>query len=599
MAIIGIDLGTTNSLACIYRNGRAELIPNELGEYKTNSVVSMMEDGSVLVGAAAKERLITHPESTAASFKVWMGTERLISLGKKNFKPEELSSLVLKQILQDARQYLGESVEEAVISVPAYFNDNQRCATKLAAQLAGLTVKRLINEPSAAALYYRHSMQEQDDSQMMVIDFGGGTLDVSIVECFENIIEITAIAGDNHLGGNDIDRAIVTYFCEQNGLSMEKLDSYALSSLYRQAEEAKIALSQRDAGVSVVLMQADNRYSMTLTNALLRQLCEPIFRKVRTVISRAMKDRPREGKINEVILVGGSAQLTVFCDYLEELFGRRPAIRENTDEMVALGVGLCAGIKERAEDLQDLVMTDVCPFSLGVATYNDTKDENPHMAFLIQRSSMLPASHQDNFYTLFNNQQKLRFEIYQGEGYHASDNLKLGELEVRVPPGMAGQQYATVTFTYDIDGILHVSARSSGGDYRERMILNSRFQPGDAALQQAHERISQIQLAARGNQEDQLLLETAMRLYTQMTGNERERVAELIRYFEQNRQNGGLIQMEKARREMRKQLAAIEIYLYADPLAMKFWWDDDDEEDDADGEDNDDGEDDDDEEDDE
>lgn len=582
MAIIGIDLGTTNSLACVYRNGRTELIPNELGEYKTNSVVSMMEDGSVLVGAAAKERLITHPESTAASFKVWMGTERLISLGKKSFKPEELSSLVLKQILQDARQYLGEPVEEAVISVPAYFNDNQRCATKLAAQLAGLKVKRLINEPSAAALYYRHSMQEQSDSQMMVIDFGGGTLDVSIVECFENIIEITAIAGDNHLGGNDIDRAIVAYFCEQNGLSMEKLDSFALSSLYRQAEEAKIALSQRDTdtGVSVVLRQEDDKYSMVLTNKLLRQLCEPIFRKVRAVISRAMKDRARVGKINEVILVGGSAQLMVFCDYLEELFGRRPAVQGNTDEMVALGVGLCAGIKERAEELQDLVMTDVCPFSLGVATYNDARDKNPHMAFLIQRSSMLPASHQGDFYTLSNNQQKLRFEIYQGEGYYASDNLKLGELEVRVPPGMAGEQYATVTFTYDIDGILHVSARSSGGDYRERMILNSRYQPGDTALQQAHERIAQIQLAARGNQEDQLLLETAMRLYAQTTGYEREQVARLIQYFEYNRQSRDLIQMEKTRREMRKQLAAIEIYLYADPLDMDFWADDDDGEDD-------------------
>ncbi len=180
MAIIGIDLGTTNSLACIFRNGRTELIPNELGTYKTSSVVSLLEDGTVLVGAAAKERLISNPQSTAASFKVWMGTERLIPLGGRSFLPEELSALVLRQILQDAQRYLGEPVEEAVISVPAYFNDNQRSATKLAAQLAGVTVKRLINEPSA--LYHRHCTQEQEDRQMMVIDFGGGTLDVSIVE---------------------------------------------------------------------------------------------------------------------------------------------------------------------------------------------------------------------------------------------------------------------------------------------------------------------------------------------------------------------------------------------------------------------------------
>ncbi len=589
MAIIGIDLGTTNSLACIYRDGRAELIPNELGKYKTNSVVSMMEDGSVLVGAAAKERLITHPESTAASFKVWMGTERQISLGKRNFKPEELSAFVLKQLLQDAERYLGEPVEEAVISVPAYFNDSQRCATKFAAQLAGLTVKRLINEPSAAALYHRYSSQTQDDSQMMIIDFGGGTLDVSIVECFENIIEITAIAGDNHLGGNDIDSAIVAHFCEQNGLTENQLDSSALSSLYRQAEEAKIALSRNgdktetfraitngaETEASMAIRQGEVLYGLTLTNSLLWQLCEPIFRKVKAVISRAMKDKGSACRINDVVLVGGSAQLTVFCDYLEELFGRRPVVCANTDETVALGVGLCAGIKERAQELQELVMTDVCPFSMGVATYNDARDNNPHMAFLIQRSSMLPASHQGNFYTLFDNQQKLRFEIYQGEEYFVSDNLKLGELEVRIPPGPAGQQYATVTFTYDIDGILHVSAHGSGGDHRERMILNSRFQAGDKALEQAYERISQIQLAAGGSQEDQLLLETAMRLYAQMTGNERERVADLIQFFERHRESGDLIQMEKARREMRKQLAAIEIYLYTDPLDLDFWADDD------------------------
>ena len=218
MAIIGIDLGTTNSLACVYRNGRAELIPNELGEYKTSSAVSILPDGAVLVGAAAKERLVSHPESTAASFKTWMGTQKTITLGDRQFKPEELSALVLRQLLEDACRYLDEPVEEAEISVPAYFNDNQRCATKLAAQLAGLTVKRLINEPSAAALYHCYSTQG-GDGQRMIVDFGGGTLDVSIVDCFENIIEITSIAGDNRLGGDDIDQAIVAYFCKDNGLT--------------------------------------------------------------------------------------------------------------------------------------------------------------------------------------------------------------------------------------------------------------------------------------------------------------------------------------------------------------------------------------------
>lgn len=289
-----------------------------------------------------------------------MGTQKVLTLGTQRFKPEELSALVLRQLLEDARRYLGEDVEEAVISVPAYFNDDQRCATKLAAQLAGLTVKRLINEPSAAALYHRYSTQS-GDSQMMIVDFGGGTLDVSIV---------------------------------------------------------------------------------------------------------------------------------------------------------ALGVGLCAGIKERAEDLQDLVMTDVCPFSLGVATYSYRGDKTPHMAVLIPRSSMLPASHQGTFCTMYDNQRALRFEIYQGEGYFASENLKLGEVEVQVPPGPSGEQSATVTFTYDIDGILHVSARSSGGDQRDRLILNPNLHLSEAEREKVMARISEIQLAAQGSQKEQLLLERALRLGT-------------------------------------------------------------------------------------
>lgn len=569
MAIIGIDLGTTNSLACVYRDGKAELIPNELGSFITKSAVSLMDDGTILVGAAAKERLISYPESTASSFKVWMGTDRVISLGAKKFKPEELSAFILKQLLEDARRYLGEPVEEAIISVPAYFNDNQRCATKLAAKLAGLKVKRLINEPSAAALYYRHSTQT-GDCQMMIVDFGGGTLDVSIVDCFENIIEITSIAGDNHLGGNDIDQAIVEFFLAQNGLSRSALPPSSLAILYRQAENAKIALSSAPTALISLQLQ-ETQYSLRLTNQLLRQLCEPIFQKVRDVIGRAMHNRERAAKIDHVILVGGSSQLTVFGDFLEELFGRRPAVAAKPDEIVALGVGLCAGIKERAEDLQDLVMTDVCPFSLGIATYNDIYDKTPHMAFLIQRSSMLPASHQGNFYTLHNYQEALRFEIYQGEGYFASENLKLGELEVQVPPGRAGEQYATVTFTYDIDGILHVSARSSGGDYRDRLILNPKLQLSDDEIQQALERISQIQLAALGTQKYQLLFEKALCLYEQAIGNERELLAELIRFYQKNMESGDRISREQAYRKMKQHLEQLEAQLQSEPSFKHIW----------------------------
>ena len=572
MAIIGIDLGTTNSLACIYRNGRAELIPNELGEYKTSSAVSVLQDGTVLVGAAARERLVSHPEATAASFKIWMGTQKTLALGSRRFKPEELSAFVLRQLLEDARRYLGEDVEEAVISVPAYFNDDQRCATKLAAQLAGLTVKRLINEPSAAALYHRWSTQS-GDSQMMIVDFGGGTLDVSIVDCFENIIEITAIAGDNRLGGDDIDRAIAAHFCKENGLTEERLEPSLRASLYRQAETAKIALSSAPAA-AISIQRGEEQYSLLLTAPLLRRLCEPVFQRVRSVISRAMKDRERARAIDDVILVGGSAQLPVFGDFLEELFGRRPQVAAKPDEIVALGVGLCAGIKERAEDLQDLVMTDVCPFSLGVATYSYRGDKTPHMAVLIPRSSMLPASHRGTFYTMYDNQRALRFEIYQGEGYFASENLKLGEVEVQVPPGPSGEQSATVTFTYDIDGILHVSAQSSGGDYRDKLILNPNLHLSESEREKAMARINEIQLAAQGSQKEQLLLERALRLYEQAMGRRRELTASLITTWKATMDQGSPIDRERAYGWIREQLDALEAELAADPFDEMFWGDD-------------------------
>jgi len=405
---------------------------------------------------------------------------------------------------------------------------------------------------------------------MMIVDFGGGTLDVSIVDCFENIIEITAIAGDNRLGGDDIDRAIAAHFCKENGLTEERLEPSLRASLYRQAETAKIALSSAPAA-AISIQQGEEQYSLLLTAPLLRQLCEPVFQRVRSVISRAMKDRERARAIDDVILVGGSAQLPVFGDFLEELFGRRPQVAAKPDEIVALGVGLCAGIKERAEDLQDLVMTDVCPFSLGVATYSYRGDKTPHMAVLIPRSSMLPASHRGTFCTMYDNQRALRFEIYQGEGYFASENLKLGEVEVQVPPGPSGEQSATVTFTYDIDGILHVSAQSSGGDYRDKLILNPNLHLSESEREKAMARINEIQLAAQGSQKEQLLLERALRLYEQAMGRRRELTASLITTWKTTMDQGSPIDRERAYGWIREQLDALEAELAADPFDEMFW----------------------------
>lgn len=525
MNVIGIDLGTSNTLACVFRDGEAVLIPNGEGGYLTKSAVSVMEDGTIITGRAAKERLLTHPDRTAASYKVFMGTERDIRLGQQVFRPEELSAFVLKQIKQDAEKFLREPVEEAVISVPAYFNDNQRCATKLAAQLAGLKVSRLINEPSAAAVYYRWHNSEAEDGKLMIVDFGGGTLDVSIVECFENIIEILAIAGDNHLGGDDIDAAIAKYFCEENHLPQTMLTPEERAALMRQAENVKTALSEPEADNAVMKLHAGEKdYETSLNRELLARLCEPVFKRVEKVLRRALENKKAARGIRRVVLVGGSSRMPVFHDFLEKLMSARPVMAADPDKIVALGAGVCAGIKERREELQDIVMTDVCPFSLGVATYNSKVDRDPHMAVLIPRSSMLPVSHSNRFYTLHDGQEHLRFEFYQGEDYFVSGNLKLGELQVRVPRGAAGSQWAEVIFTYDINGILHVSVESSGGDKRETVILNPNLQLSEEELEKAMERINSIRLTTEVHGDNRLFTQ-ALALFERLGDERRMRLS--------------------------------------------------------------------------
>jgi len=565
--MIGIDLGTTNSLVSVYRNGQTELIPNGLGEYMTRSAVSVLEDGTILTGTVASERLISHPDRTAASFKRFMGTEKTFVLGEKTFLPHELSALILKQLYKDARRYLDEEIEEAIISVPAYFDDNQRNATKLAAELAGLPVKRLINEPSAAALYHNLFSGTQD-CRLMLIDFGGGTLDVSIVECFENVIEIIAIAGDNHLGGDDIDRAIVEYFCKIHALRLSELPAGQQAVLFRQAEAAKKALSD-SMSVSIIRMNLDRVYEMKLTKSLLRELSQPFLNRMKSVIIRAVNDSHLSpSELNDIILVGGSAKLAVLGDFLEELTGTRPRVSRYPEYMVAKGTGICAGIKERREELRDLVMTDVCPFSLGIAVANDARDQNLHMAVMIPRSSMLPTSKSETFYTLSDRQTHIRLQIFQGESYYASENLKLGELMVRVPMGNAGQHYAKVHFAYDINGILHVDAKSSGGDVQETIIVNPKVQLEEQELLEKVEMLKQLRFIEEGSEEDHLLMAKAERLYAELTGFEREQAAALLADYQNVLQRGDRVELMKLRKIAKDLTDAWERQLSYDPWML-------------------------------
>lgn len=529
MAILGIDLGTTNSLACVWKDGGPRLLKNSLGELLTPSVVSLDREGNLTVGAVAREQLITDPENTASSFKRWMGTGRTFTLGGKTFTPPELSALVLEKLRRDAEEELGEPVTEAIISVPAYFNDNQRSATKLAAQLAGLAADRIINEPSAAALAYRLTHGEGDVC-LIVFDFGGGTLDVSVVECFENVIEITAIAGDNRLGGNDVDEAIAKYFCAYNGLRPGDLSAEQHAILLRQAEQCKCALSWSALAVMCLPGPDGQEYSLTLTRELLKTLCEELFTRMKKVLAKAIRDSGRAiGEIDQVILVGGSSKLSVLPDFIASLFGRPPLMLDDPETVVARGVGVCAGIKERSGELRDIVMTDVCPFTLGTSVVNDDKDQNPHMSVMIERNSVLPVSRSDRFYTTRDNQEKIRVDILQGEEYYARDNLKLGEVLITVPPEAAGKQWVKTTFTYDINGVLQVEVENTSTSRKKTAyVVNPSLHLTEEELEQKLMELSAIRKRLDQSEEEQLLLATAERIFAESTGQTRREAGRLL-----------------------------------------------------------------------
>ena len=452
MAIIGIDLGTTFSLAAVWQGGKSVLIPNSLGKYHTPSVVSIDEKGNVMVGEIAKQRLVSHPAYTASLFKQFMGTIKEFKLGSKVFTAIDLSALILRGLKNDAESFLGEAVTEAIVSVPAYFNDTQRAATKTAGELSGMIVDRIINEPSAAALAYRQKSVR--DGLNLVIDFGGGTLDVSILEAFDNIIDIIAIAGDNHLGGSDIDAAIVAAFLNEHPGLEGHLSDIQRSILLKSAEMCKIALTERQQAY-LVYKHDNTEYSMLLDNDRLTQICSPMLIKLKDVIKRALQNAEKSMMmIDNVILVGGTCRMPLVKGYLRNLLKKQTLSDIDPDFAVAIGTGVAAGIKSRNEDIRDMVLTDVCPFSLGVEARIRGRDGV--FDAIIPRNTTLPASRVHHYTNIFDNQKSVQIKIFQGESFDAKDNLLLAQYEINIPRLPAGEAMFSVRFSYDINGILDI-----------------------------------------------------------------------------------------------------------------------------------------------
>lgn len=543
MAVIGIDLGTTNSLACVWKNGEAVLIPNKFHGYLTPSVVSIDEKGMFYTGKIAKERLITHPNDTACLFKRTIGTSQTYTLQGKQYSSEALSSLIIRQLVEDAQEFLQEQIEEVVISVPAYFNDTQRSATKNAGRLANVHVERLINEPSAASLYARNTME---DMTYLVFDFGGGTLDISVVECFDNMISIIAVNGDNHLGGSDFDEAIAEQFCLEHHLDLTAMSLQAQSMLVKQCEECKIALGTNKEITKDIIIQGV-AYPFTLSSQKLIEIAPVLFERMVIPIQKALKDSDLQPEdLDQIILVGGSSKLDVIQKYLAQTFSCPINQSIDPDTIVAKGLGLYTGIKQRKEEIKDLILTDICPFTLAIAVHNHINEQEQLMNAIIERNSPLPCSKEHCFYTVRDNQTYVNIKIYQGESMYCRHNLCLGKKEITVKQGKKAEYPIYVRFTYDINGILEVDITDHHHEPIDHMLVTSEaISLSEAELQERLQELSKLKCHPRSLAQNILLKERIERLYEEASQKQRPVLQALALEFEQALEKQDLVNIER------------------------------------------------------
>lgn len=512
MTILGVDLGTTNSLAVVYKEGKPIRIPNAYGEYVTASAVSIL-DGKIVVGKLAKERLITHPECSASLFKRNMGSDVTYTLDRKEYDSATLSSFVVKQLIEDAQNYLHEEISEVVISVPAYFNARQRQDTKQIGELLGIKVERLINEPSVAAIACH---MDDEYETFVVFDFGGGTLDVSVVDCFENVISINAISGNNHLGGTDFDRAMAEYFCLKNGLDYNTLDSSFQQSILCACEKAKIKLSTQNV-VEVSLVHLNKNYNCIFDENVLFNITHSLLESCKNVIGKAVKDSGfSASELDSLILVGGSSKMPVLQHYLSDALNIPVLKEENMDSLVVLGLGKYIGIKQRDENIKDVVVTDICPFSLSTSTYNEQNPDLELSTVLIPKNSVLPTSKKMTLRTVHKGQTKVNISVFQGQAMYAKENLFLGQAFIHVPRNMHDYESFDLIYSYDINSMLYVEAivHSTKEHYIFRVSKGDVLEKVDASVRL--DSIKEVSLGLYQNNEVDALLARIERIYREV-----------------------------------------------------------------------------------
>lgn len=538
--IVGIDLGTTHSLVAIWRDGSSHLVPNSLGEVLTPSVVSIDTDGSILVGQAAKERLQSHPQATVAVFKRAMGTAKSFQLGAKNFRAEELSAFVLRSLKVDIETLLGHAVTEAVVTVPAYFSDAQRVATRNAGLLAGFSQISLLNEPTAAALAY--GLHQQDsETKFLVFDLGGGTFDVSVLEMFDGVMEVKATAGDNQLGGEDVDAALAQQYinktqCPKSALLTPVFNAVLMSRL----EAAKKSLSYQETA-TVSMTYEGKSFSADLTTNTLEQAILPLLERLRTPVERAMRDsKLQPNELSAVVMVGGSTRLIAVRNLVTKMFGRFPETSLNPDEVVARGAAVQAGLKMKDVALSERVMTDTCPYSLGIEVSREIeagRHANGFMSTVLERNTVIPASRVQRFVPILDQQKFLQIIVYQGEARLVRDNIKLGEFELPLPEGSKAEVGADVRFTYNVNGLLEVQATpmkngAVSGPVKQLVIENSSERLSTEQIAKLLAELNEIKIHPRDRMEVRALLARCEKHHGQLLGTAREILAGRISFFE-------------------------------------------------------------------
>jgi len=560
-AIVGIDLGTTHSLIGFPDAEGPRLIANASGGFLTPSVVSVDASGEVHVGAAARERLLTDPDSSVATFKRWMGSNRLTKLGKRTFRPEELSSLVLKSLLRDAQAVLAEPITEAVISVPAYFSDAQRKATRIAGELAGIKVERLVNEPTAAALAYGLN-RDDEEQRLLVFDLGGGTFDVSVLESFSGVMEVRATAGDNYLGGEEFSELLCATFLKESKHCADTLTRAELAELKFKIERLKCRLShEKEAGLEIAL--AGKTQQWQISEARFAELCEPLLKRMRAPLERAVRDARLDSALtlDQVILVGGASRMPMISRLIARTIGKLPLRHLNPDEVVGLGATILAGMKARKMAYQETVLTDVCPYTLGVEIGQGTGANfiQGVMSPIIERNTIVPASRVERYHPLEEGQRILQLKVFQGEARMVAQNVFLGALEVPLKGGPNADSTVDVRFTYDTNGILEVEATRVDDGHSARLLIEKN--PGVLSadeIKASLAKLAPLKLHPREESANRSAVVRAERLYEELIGDERRAVGEWLDAFNVALGSQDRLRIEGVRKRLSEFLDQIE-----------------------------------------